>query len=72
MSFATFEGNGFRHKAGRLGLASEEFPEREKGSKIRETSGFYRVLLGKPVAEGHFEKLWGDFPCGVNPESRGG
>ena len=70
MSFATFEGNGFRHKAGRLGLASEEFPEREKGSKIRETSGFYEFCWGNLLLRAILRNFGGIFRVGLiqNPE----
>ena len=42
--------------------------ERKGSKRVVKLRVFFRVLLGKPVAEGHFEKLWGDFLCGVNPE----
>ena len=67
MSFATFEVQRFRHGGLRLGLASEEFPEREKGRKGW-NFGVFSSFAGETCWEGHFEKLWGGFPCGVNPE----
>lgn len=59
--YATFEGNGSVTVGFGFGLASEEFPEREKGSKIRETSGFYSSVAGETCCWGPFWETLGGF-----------
>ena len=59
MSFATFEVQRFRHGGLRLGLASEEFPEREKGRKGLKLRGFFEFCWGNLLGGPFWETLGG-------------